>query len=362
MHNSALVLARSIALALITVLAAHAQEQAPEPAPPAKPASATVWYANDPGAMDRFTDNPAVTRRMVDQVVMGATGEGEIGKAWRKLVSPKDRIGIKVNAGAGRSFSTRVSVVRAILGGLEQAGINPKDVIVWDRESTELHEAGFDPKQLGCQVRAVDPPSGWDRKAPFAAPVLGKLIWGDLLFIEKNAKIPGKPVTESDQLNATSYLASILTKDVTRVINVPTLTDEAGCGVAGAIYNVGIRNLDNWRRFVAAEDSAADSIPDIYDDPHVGAKVVLNIMDGLIAQYAGGPGPNPNYAFPHATIYASRDAVAIDSVAAHNIEAWRKMAKLPPIAKHVEWLKTAEQAGLGVADMSRIKLESVTAK
>jgi hypothetical protein len=195
-----------------------------------------------------------------------------------------------------------------------------------------------------------------------SAPVLGKLIWGDLLFIEKNAKIPGKPVTESDQLSSNSYFATILTKDVTRIINVPTLTDDGGCGVAGAMYNVGVRNLDNWRRFIAPDESAADSIPDIIDDPHVGSKVVLNLMDGLVAQYAGGPGSNPNYAFPHATIYGSRDPVAVDAVAARNIDAWRRMAKLPSIAKRVEWLKAAEQAGIGVADMSRIKLESVTAQ
>ena len=312
--------------------------------------------------MNRFEDNAAASRRMVDQVVMAAAGEAEIGKAWRKLVSPKDRIGIKVNAGAAHPFSTRVSVVRAILAGLEQAGFNPNDVVVWDRDIDELHEAGFVPKRLGCQVRAIDPPHGWDRKAPFAAPVLGKLIWGDLLFAEKNAKIPGKPVLESDQLSSTSHFSTILTKDITRIINVATLTDDAGCGVAGAMYNVGVRNLDNWRRFVAVDQSAADSIPDIYDDPHVGSKVALNIMDGLIAQYAGGPGGNPNYAFAHATIYASRDAVAIDAVAVRNIEAWRKMAKLPSIASRVEWLKTAEQAGIGVADVSKIKLQSVTAQ
>jgi len=311
--------------------------------------------------MDRFTETPGTTRRMVDQLVKSATGESDIGKAWRKLVTPKDRVGIKVNAGAGRTFATRLGVVRAVLSGLEQAGINPKEVIVWDREIDELREAGFDARKLGCQVRSIDPPRGWDRNAPFAAPVLGKLIWGDLLFIEKNVKVPGKASREADQLSSTSYFASVLTKDVTKIVNIPTLTDDAGCGVAGAFYNVGVRNLDNWRRFVAADHSAADSLPDIYDDPNVGSKVVLNIMDGLIAQYAGGPAANPNYAFPHATIYASRDPVALDSVAAHNIGVWRKMAKLPPISAQTEWLKSAEQAGLGVAEMSRIKLVPVTA-
>lgn len=297
---------------------------------------------------------------MVDQVVKSATNEKDIAQAWRKLVSPKDRIGIKVNAAGGRNFATRIGVVRAILDGLEQAGVNPKDVVVWDRELTELREAGFDSKRLGAQVRGVNPPGGWDRSAPFAAPALGKLIWGDLLFIEKNKKIPGKALFESDQLSSTSHFPKILTKDVTKIINVPTLSDESGCGVAGAFYNIGVRNLDNWRRFVGSGMSAADSIPEIYDDPNIGPKVVIHILDGLIAQYASGPEGNPNYAFPHATIYASTDPVALDSVAARNIDAWRKMAKLPLIASRIEWLKTAEQMGIGVAESNRISLVAVT--
>jgi hypothetical protein len=354
------VFVRILALVSFVSCLAHAEEEPAEPAPRAIPTSATVWYAHDPSAMDRFTENPSVSRRMVDEVVKAATNEKDIARAWRKLVSPKDKIGIKVNAAGGRNFATRLGVVRAILDGLEQAGVNPKNVIIWDRELSELRAAGFDSKQLGAQVRGIDPPRGWDRSAPFAAPALGKLIWGDLLFIEKNKKVVGKPTTESDQLSATSHFSTILTKDVTKIINVPTLTDDAGCGVAGAFYNIGVRNLDNWRRFVSSGLSAAESIPDIYDDPNIGPKVVIQIMDGLIAQYAGGPEGNPNYAFPHATIYASTDPVAIDSVAARSIEAWRKMAKLPPIVRRIEWLKYGEGLGLGVADSTKINFVSVT--
>ena len=353
--------ARLSALVLFASCLAHAESESVEPPPErVPPTSATIWYAHDPTAMDRFTENPSVSRRMVDQVIKAATNETDIGRAWRKLVSPKDKIGIKVNAAGGRNFATRLGVVRAIIDGLEQAGVNSKNVIVWDRDLGELREAGFESKRLGAQVRGIDPPRGWDRTAPFAAPSLGKLIWGDLLFVERNKKIPGKPNSESDQLSSTSHFSKIVTKDVTKIINVPTLTDELGCGVAGAFYNIGVRNLDNWRRFVGSGMSAADSIPEIYDDPNIGPKVVIHILDGLVAQYAGGPEGNPNYAFPHSTIYASTDPVAIDAVAARNIDAWRKMAKLPPIARRLEWLSVAEQMGIGVADSNRISLVAVT--
>jgi uncharacterized protein (DUF362 family) len=355
------VFARIAAIFLCLEAASRAAEEVPPtPVARAQAASATVWMAHDDSAVDRFTENPAATRRMVDALVLAATGESEIGRAWRKLIGPKERVGIKVNAGAGKGFSTRVGVVRAIIDGLEQAGVKPSSVLVWDRESAELKEAGFNRQRLGCQIRGIDPPKGWDRTAPFVVPSLGRLIWGDALFVEKNRKALGKQTTDSDQLSSNSHFATIVTKDVTKIINVATLTDDAGCGVGGVFYNLCVKDVDNWRRFVAVEQSAAESIPELYASEHLGPKVVLHFLDGLVAQYAGGPEPNPNYAYTHATLYASRDPVALDSLAARKIDEWRKPAKLPSIAGRVEWLRLAEQMGLGESSETRIKLMPVT--
>ncbi|MEQ1860430.1 MAG: DUF362 domain-containing protein [Chthoniobacteraceae bacterium] len=346
---------------LLLAAASRAAEEEPTPTVArAQAASATVWMAHDDSAVDRFTENPAVSRRMVDAVVLAATGENEIGRAWRKLVAPGDRVGVKVNAGPGRNFSTRIGVVRAILAGLERAGVSPSSVLVWDREGEDLKNAGFTSRTLGCAVRGIDPPKGWDRAATFSAPAIGRLIWGDAIFVEKNTRALGKPTTDSDQVSSTSHFATIVTRDLTKIINVATLTDDAGAGLGSVFYNLCVKNVDNWRRFAAVEQGAADSIPELYASAHLGPKVALHILDGLIAQYAGGPDANPNYAFTHATLYASRDPVALDALAARKIDEWRKLAKLPPIARHVEWLRLAEQMGLGESSESRLKLVSVT--
>jgi hypothetical protein len=79
-----------------------------------------VYFAHDPQAMERLEENRAVTRRMVDQLVMSATGKGDVGSAWRTFVGPKDRVGIKVATSGGRYFSSRVGVVETILSGLER--------------------------------------------------------------------------------------------------------------------------------------------------------------------------------------------------------------------------------------------------
>ena len=327
------------------------------PVPPMPP---VVWFATEPSAIDHFTESPSVTARMVDALVISTTGQRDIAAAWRHLVSPKDRIGIKVSAVGGRQFSTHLGVVEAILAGLEKAGIARKSVLVWDRASDDLRTAGFTARELGCQVRGIDLPRGWDRAAAFQAPALGKLIWGDLLFTEKSLKRLGKSPTEQDQLSSTSHFASIVTRDLTKIINVPVLADETALGVAGAFYNVTVPNVDNWRRFLTLEGGAIDSIPDLYADEHLAPKIVLHLMDGLVAQYARGPEGNPNYAFAHATLYAAQDPVALDATAARKIEGWRRESHLPSIAKRIEWLDAAEKDGLGIATEARIALKPVT--
>ena len=315
-----------------------------------------MYFAHEERAIEQFTENETATRRMVDQLVTALTRQPDPARAWASLVTPADRVGIKVSTAGGRYFSSHRGVVNAIVAGLESAGVPRSKIIIWDRDSARLREAGFTVERGGPDVRAVDPPRGYDREAAFTAPALGKLIWGDLLFVEKAGK-SAKRKRDEDQLSSTSHLARILTREITKIINVPVLSDEAGIGVAGALYNATIPNADNWRRLV--HPGAGDSVAELYADPRIGPRVVLTIMDGLLAQYAGGPAFQPGYSFPHATLYASRDPVAIDAHAARLIDGWRAEARLPPIAKRVEWLQTAAALGLGQCEEGRIELRSV---
>jgi hypothetical protein len=349
------VLQKFIALAILGLTLAHGGAQ--EAAQPAS--HSTVFFAQDDQALDGFEENTSRTRPMVDALVLAVTGKSDLASAWRSLVSPKDRVGIKVTAAGGRYFSSHRGVVAALVAGMEQAGIPRSQIVIWDRNSDELETADFLPKREGYNVRAIDPPAGFDREATIAAPVLGKLIWGDLLFVEKQRRPLGKAKEESDQLSSTSHLARIVSRDVTKIINVPVLSDERGCGVAGALYNVTVPNVDNWRRFTHTDGPIATSPAELYADERIGPRVVLHVLDGLLAQYAGGPAFNPNYAFAHQTLYASKDPVALDATALRKIDEWRKLAKLPPLAKRGAWLDDAAAMGLGNAAETAIALERV---
>ncbi|MEI8106208.1 MAG: DUF362 domain-containing protein [Verrucomicrobiota bacterium] len=312
---------------------------------PVVPSVSTVFCAQDSFALTQLEENPAVTRRMVDQIVLAVTKQPDVRQAWRSLVSPTDLVGIKVCAAGGRYFASHLGIVEAVVAGLTDAGIPPNRIIVWDRDPDKLQAAGFLQRRGSYQVRSIPPVVGYDPKAVCIVPTIGKLIWGDVLFQDSRSR-GGKRISDAEQLSSASHIAKVLSQEVTKVINVPVLSNDAFCGVAGALYNMTIANLDNWRRFTQVE-GGAEAIPDLYANPSIGPKVVLTIMDALRPQYAGGPNFDPNYAFSWGAIYGSTDPVALDSVAVRLIEDWRKEAKLPPIGKRADWLEGATEAGLG---------------
>ena len=55
---------------------------------------------------------------MVNRLVLAATGQSDVGKAWGSLVSPNDRVGIKISAAGGELFTTHHDIVNAIVDGL----------------------------------------------------------------------------------------------------------------------------------------------------------------------------------------------------------------------------------------------------
>jgi hypothetical protein len=190
-----------------------------------------------------------------------------------------------------------------------------------------------------------------------SAPFLGNLIWGDLDYIGGKGESP--LLGDNVNTSSVSHLSKIVATEVTKIINVPVLSNSERNGVAGCLYNVTISNLDNWRRFGVPPDYGATSIPEIYSDPHLGPKVVLNLMDGLLALYAGGPQSQPNYALIFDTLYASRDPVAIDSIALRQIDEWRKKHRLPAIGRTGAQIPVADQMGLGNASPRKIVIRDV---
>src|SRR5262249_11072796 len=312
-----------------------------------------VYAVHNPDAIKDYEANPRVVREMVNGLVLAVTGQSDVGKAWGSLVSPSDRVGIKICAAGGELFTTHHAIVNAIVDGLAAAGHPRSSIIVWDRSLGGVKEAGYRPGSDGYQLKSTAPHDGYDAKSVLSAPLVGKLVWGDFEYVPDTGKMP--IVADADATSNVSHFSKIISSDVDKVINVPVMSVSETNGIAGCIYNMTIPNIDNWRRFAQGSRFGAESLAEIYANPLIAKKVVFNLMDGLIAQYAGGPQPQPNYAVHHATLYASRDPVALDAMALRRLEEWRKRGSLRPVGSVAAYIDFASQLGLGSSAPNRIE-------
>jgi uncharacterized protein (DUF362 family) len=342
---------------IVMVTLAFAQPYAPDtPVARALPVKSNVYFATDTRAFSSgFTPAPAIVRMMVDVLVTSVTGKKTPAAAWASLVRKNDIVGIKVAAAPGSMGGTHPAVARAIAQSLHEAGVPAANIIVWDRNREDLVNAGYAPGDPDFQLQWVDPTTGYDRDATLTAPVLGRLIWGDSKFGDRKSTRLEDLLSHGEQLSSTSYYAAVLSKKVTKVINVPSLCDSYMTGINGAIANMTLWNVDNWRRFIREPEFGNPYLAEIYADPMVRDKVVLTVMDGLVLQFAGGPFPNPNFTRPYFTIFASNDPVAIDATAMRLLDEYRVINKLPKIQGVAGHVESAATMGLGNADESSIE-------
>src|SRR5229473_5090820 len=163
---------RNVALVYFCAIgSAFAQAASPTPE------RSIVYTTHDADAIVSYRTNRRVVRAMVDRLILAVTGQPDLAKAWASLVSPNDKIGIKISAAGGELFTTHHDVVSAIVDGLVAAGLPCSSIIVWDRSLQGIKEAGYRPGADGYQLKAIAPRDGYDAKAVLSAPFIGKLVW-----------------------------------------------------------------------------------------------------------------------------------------------------------------------------------------
>jgi hypothetical protein len=323
----------------------HAQDTNSAPATVVK---SRVVLVRDPSAVSSYSVDAAKAQGMVATGIQSLTGEGDEAAAWRHFVSSNDVVGIKISTQSGSLQSTRHAVVEAIARGLRAAGVSATNIYVFDRDPMQMQATGYRPTKSGSngfQVVSIIGGTGWDANAYFQNNLAGKLIWGDLLF--------GK---DDDPLSKRSHLPRLVSSTITKLINVPVLQDHDACGLEGCLYNLSLGMVDNTRRFETLGQRGDPMITEICAMPLLREKLALNVMDGLIAGYAGGPEFKPQYSWGYGALYLSVDPVAIDALCLEAIDARRREANVTPAATLATHILTAGKAGLGQSDRAKIDL------
>ncbi len=325
------------------------------PESPARPNPASrVVIVHDAEATDAFKPHPARIRRMVDQGMTNLTGKSSVAAAWGSLVSPKDVVGLKVFSAPGADTGTRPAVVAAVVEGLIAANVRPTNIVVWDKHKSDLIRAGFNElgEKYGIRIEgSVN--AGFDEKTFYSPdrPILGQLVYGDVEFGRKGEGVGRR-----------SFVSKLLTRSITKIINITPLLNHNTAGVNGHLYSLAVGSVDNTIRFENDLFRLSTAIPEIYALPSLSDRVVLNITDALICQYQGEQRGLLHYSAEVNELRFSKDAVALDVLSLRELERARLSSTIPippntALTNQLELLRNAELLELGVSDAQNIKIE-----
>lgn len=319
--------------------------------------------------VDRRVSQPAV-REMVDQGMRALTGESSAKDAWAKFFVPSDTVAIKVNPSGVPGTVTSIPLVREVILALNAVGVPSKSVIVYDRNSNQLEVNGYH-TLVPSGVRVVGLDQRWSVKG------------------EKRSGYDPDVFVEMDcfgERETRSYLASIVTTEATKVIDLPCLKEHNASGVTGCLKNLAYGSFNNVARTHVDPKTYTDPvIPVMCSVAPLRTKAVLHIMDGIRAVYQGGPFAwNPEFQWEAKTLLFGTDPVAVDRIELEIVERKRKEVGVPslwdrdpkylgtsgemqktafknPFYREPGHIKTASELGLGKWDLDAIDHRKIVA-
>ncbi len=312
---------------------------------------ASVVIVGDPQATFNFQPDDARVQTMVNRGLTTLTAKAALADAWRSLVATQDVVGLKVFSAAGSISGTRPAVVAAVIRGLLDAGLPPDHIIIWDKHAYDLRAAGFFKLAARFGVRAAGAEdSGYD-PTNFYNPdtaIVGHLVWGDLEFGKKGEGVGRK-----------SFVSKLVSRQITKIISIAPLLNENEAGVCGHLYGLAMGSVDNTLRFEGDAGRLAVAVPEIYALPVLGDRVVLNITDALIGQYAGGDKGLLQYSEVPNQLWFSRDPVALDTLALKELDRVRSALDAPAFKPNLELYTNAALLQLGVNDPAKMLVEKI---
>jgi uncharacterized protein (DUF362 family) len=295
-------------------------------------AKSKVVVASDP-ALHGSSSQPDEKRllALLDRTMAAYTGRDNPVEAWKRIVPQGKVIGLKTNGLGGRGICTHRVLVMAIAERLQQAGVKPGNIPVWDRNARDLEVCGMtintDPSRIRCYGSDL---SGFEDQ---------QAVWG----------------------MARIKLSKILTRECAMVIGLPILKDHSGAGVTFAMKNMyGV--VDRPQDLHAG--NCNPGVADLNCIPAVREKVRFTIGDAISSVYDGGPSFRPERLWYPNALIVGEDRVAIDHTAWQMIARKRAEAGVPTleaVGRSPRYIATAADAAhkLGTDDPKRIHLMEI---
>jgi len=306
-------------------------------------------------------------RDMLDRGMCELTEATTSVEAWRQFFEPADVVGIKVNPVGQPYICSSAELLHAILDSLQAVGIKPDKITVFERYRDNIANSPY--KQwvpsnirIGYAARAYE---GIQQDIEGYDPDC---------YVELPFTLPGYDV--SNPAASRSHAALFISKQVTKLINLPVLKSHNAAGVTLALKNLSHGLVNNVSRsHDGPELRYTDFVPAVVNMPVIRQKTVLNILDGTKGLFHGGPGLTSymadNFLWENKTIYCATDPVALDVIGRDAIEEQRKKHELWPLAeaktdeiwksphRQPQHIESAGKAGLGEWDPAKIAFKPI---
>jgi uncharacterized protein (DUF362 family) len=268
---------------------------------------------SDPRAIVSNRVSQSVVSQMLQRGMKELTGESTTRGAWAKFVQPNDIVGIKINPSGAPACCSSPEIVTEIAAGLQSAGVPAENIIVYDRYGYEIDLGSYQTllptgiRVVGIQEGKLDA-SSYDAEVYCQASFFGE--W-----------------------ETRSYMASIVTRDLTKIINVPTMKDHSAAGVTGCLKNLGYGTFNNVARSHVAPFSFTNPLIGVMCSMEpLRSKAVLHIMDGMRQVWHGGPLTQVQEFIRQAgLLLLGTDPVAMDTVELETIEKQRQLQGAPSV-------------------------------
>jgi hypothetical protein len=332
-----------------------------------------VVAVRDEKAMNEQGVNGKAVASMFDKGIRALTGTS-MAKSFKLFFNKNDIVGIKVNPVGAGLIATRLEVVDAIVAWLRRGGLPAKNIVIWDRFDYMLADAGFTAARYpGIGIEGLQTMDEAAAEAASSGKAADDSRWLDAdgrHVSEKNFDLDAfyfadveapqdKPYLNQHVFNGKySYFGRLLTKKLTKVINVPVFKN-TGNGISMATKNLGYGAICNTNRL--HKPLFFNVCTEVLAFPVLRDKLVLNITDGLRAQYDGGPGPLAQATWFLNSLYFATDPFALD-MTCHNLLLQKRKEMKVQVNEHpkyTEYLRYAQRLGLGIADPARIAFTQV---
>jgi hypothetical protein len=312
--------------------------------------------------------NAGVVREMMGRGLRALTGESTVLEAWRLFFTKDDVVGIKVNCGGHPHVVSDHEIVAETVRQLLAAGLRPDQIYVYERFQNQLDSVNYAPHlPEGVGIVAAE---AANRRTDNRGYDPDTYVEADL-FGEEDTR---------------SNLMSLVSRRLTKIINVPNMKDHGATGVTGCLKNIAYGSFSNVARtHYQGRSQTLSFVGTLAAVEPLRSRTVLQIMDGLRGVWHGGPfARTPRYVFYPRQILFGTDPVAIDCLLLDLIEDKRRAEGVISVwERSPRYLKTddfvardadpnvniiirepahieyAAGLGLGVYDREKIRVDDV---